>query len=305
MVMPKALVTGNRGFLGRHFAKELAARGYYVTGYDTAVTPSQDCRIMFRSETKNLGNPHRPRYDLVVHCAAVVGGRETIENSPLETADSLAIDAEMFRWAAATRPGRVLYISSSAAYPSDIQRLEKDRKGIMLKEEYASATGSVIGRPDEVYGWSKLTGELLADRLRRAGVPVTVVRPFSGYGGDQDVTYPFRAILERVRAGADPVEVWSDGYRDWIHVDDVVRGALAVVRSGTELPVNLCTGRPTSFTGLARVMLAAAGRPGAKVSVRDDRPRGVDYRVGDPSRMLGFYTPRVSLEEGVARALGS
>jgi hypothetical protein len=29
------------------------------------------------------------------------------------------------------------------------------------------------------------------------------------------------------------------------------------------------------------------------------------YRVGDPSRMLRFYDPQISLEEGLARALGS
>lgn len=302
-MMPKALITGNRGFLGRHFAEVLAARGYYVVGYDTAVTPSQDCRIMFRSELKNLGNPYRTKFDLVVHCAAVVGGRETIENDPLVTAESLSIDAEMFRWAARARPGRVIYISSSAGYALDMQR----RPGPPLHEDDLwgePGTDRAYGMPDEIYGWSKITGELLADRLRRTGVPVTVVRPFSGYGADQDTTYPFRAILERVKAAEPTVEVWSGAVRDFIHVDDVVNGALAVAKAGVEVPVNLCTGRPTSFPDLARLMLAAAGRTDVKVITRTDKPAGVAYRVGDPARMARFYTPRVSLEEGVARALG-
>lgn len=302
--MSRALITGDRGFLGRHFAAELKARGWDVVGCDTVVTPAQDCRLLFRHWlSRDAMRPSLAEgYDLVIHCAAVVGGRETIERDPLATAESLSIDAEMFRWAAVARPGRVLYISSSAAYPVALQRAGQEQT--LLQEDMIDRSWSFNGMPDEVYGWSKVTGELLADRLRRTGVPVTVVRPFSGYGGDQADSYPFRAILERVKRREDPLTVWSDATRDFIHVDDVVRGALAVADSGTEEPVNLCTGRPTSFTALASLMADAAGYTDHRVHVMSGKPAGVAWRVGDPARMLEHYTPAVSLEQGVARALG-
>lgn len=293
----RALVTGHQGFLGRHFFWELKARGYTVEGYDSAVTRAQDCRDLFRLERQHPTlTEANGRWDLVVHCAAVVGGRETIENDPLATAESLSIDAEMFRWAAAVKPKRVIYFSSSAAYPVSLQR---------AGATYALREGDIgpgLIDPDEVYGWSKVTGERLAFELRRSGVPVTVVRPFSGYGADQSADYPFRAILERVRRREDPLDVWSDAVRDFIHVDDVVRGALAVADSGTEEPVNLCTGLPTSFTALARLMADTAGYS-PEIRVLSDKPAGVAYRVGDPERMLGYYMPQVLLPEGVSRAL--
>jgi len=31
-------------------------------------------------------------------------------------------------------------------------------------------------------------------------------------------------------------------------------------------------------------------------------PSGVDYRVGDPTLMNTFYTPKISLSEGIQRA---
>jgi nucleoside-diphosphate-sugar epimerase len=300
----RALITGDRGFLGRHFSAELKARGYEVYGLDVKASSAQDCRAYFRQDiVHQQAGGDSPDFDLVVHCAAVVGGRETIENDPLATAESLSIDADMFRWAAVARPGRVLYISSSAAYPVELQRMDIYTVPWRLKEDDAWFADTV-GMPDEVYGWSKVTGELLADRLRRTGVPVTVVRPFSGYGADQDQAYPFRAILDRARAlePEQALEIWSDGVRDWIHVDDLVRGALAVADSGTELPVNLCTGRATPFSELAGIMLRALGKP-TRYRVLDDRPKGVAYRVGDPSRLNGIYQPQVSLEEGVRRAL--
>lgn len=306
MVM-RALVTGDRGFLGRHFTAELKRRGYEVYGLDVKASSAQDCRNYFRSAL--LTRPAAgPRYDLVVHCAAVVGGRETIERDPLVTAESLSIDAEMFRWAAVARPGRVLYISSSAAYPVWAQRADLR----LSLDEYLVRAPDLRGEPDEVYGWSKVTGELLAGKLRAAGVPVTVVRPFSGYGADQDPSYPFRAILDRVRAGEDPVNLWcGDCTRDWIHVDDLVAGALAVADSGTEEPVNLCTGVPTPFSELARLMIKQTvllhprtylgGLPSVRFD--PDAPQGVAYRVGDPARMRAYYTPEISIEEGIRRAL--
>jgi len=302
----RALISGDRGFLGRHFTAELKARGWEVYGLDVKASSAQDCRAYFRkylSRGPEYREINESYFDLVVHCAAVVGGRETIENDPLATAESLSIDAEMFRWAAVARPGRVLYLSSSAAYPVAYQTRDDTQP---LTEDLVKVTpfSSGVAWPDEVYGWSKVTGELLADRLRAAGTPVTVVRPFSGYGEDQDPSYPFRAILDRVRAGEDPLTVWCGTCtRDWIHVDDVVRGALAVAESGTEQPVNLCTGRPTSFFDLARLFLEAAGGDVSTIKALSDKPQGVAYRVGDPERMWKIYTPEVSLEEGIRRAL--
>lgn len=300
----RVLITGDRGFLGRHFKAELLRRGYEVHGLDVKATPTQDCRLFFRECLSKGATPGQ--YDLVVHCAAVVGGRATIDGDPLATAESLSIDAEMFRWAAVARPGRVLYFSSSAAYPAALQTGSRTegRDPLRLVEEDVQF-GRTVGMPDQVYGWSKVTGELLAARLRDSGVPVTVVRPFSGYGEDQDETYPFRAILGRVLRREDPLEVWGSGeqVRDWIHVDDVVAGALAVAESGTEDPVNLCTGRPTSFVELARMMATTAGY-GPEIKPLADRPAGVAYRVGDPTRMRRFYRPRIRLEDGIRRALG-
>jgi nucleoside-diphosphate-sugar epimerase len=90
--------------------------------------------------------------------------------------------------------------------------------------------------------------------------------------------------------------------RDWIHIEDVVAGALAVAESGTEDPVNLCTGIGTSMLELARMCCEAVGyTPG--FTPLADKPTGVAYRVGDPTRFHRYWQPKVTLEEGVRRAL--
>jgi len=303
-VSRKALVTGHLGFIGRHMLRRLSQLGYSVTGFDIRGECPVDARDFFRT--------NRQRFDLVVHCAAVVGGRQTIESAPLSVAVDLAIDAELFQWALRTRPGAVVYFSSSAAYPINLQGLaraawENDlHHGLPLVETEINHADDTFGKPDLTYGWAKLTGEVLAEHARAAGVRVHVFRPFSGYGADQDLSYPFPAFIQRALRRDDPFEVWGDGnqLRDFIHVDDIVNAVMTAVDEGFTETVNLCTGRGTSFNDLARLVTSAVGYA-PEIKHRTDAPVGVTSRVGSPERMITFYRPRVSLEEGIYRAIRS
>lgn len=284
----KALVTGAAGFLGRHFTAELHRRGWSVTRCDIAL--GWDAHDAFRDDIT---------YDLVVHCAAAEPHRTAIDGKPMLLAANLQLDAAMFEWAVRTG-ARVLYFSSSAAYPVALQSFAAG--GRRLREDDIG-WGQAMGRPDANYGWTKLTGELLARNAAETGLPVHVVRPFSGYGEDQSLNFPFPAILDRARRG--DLTVWGpEGQtRDWIHVSDVVGGALAVVAADERRPVNLCTGRGVEMGQLAREVARQAGAPIGDVVYLADKPTGVHHRVGDPNRMLQHYQPKVSLEEGIARAL--
>src|SRR6266545_4704704 len=184
--MNQALVTGAAGFLGRHFAAELRARGWDVAGWDVA--EHKDCLFLFHNDV-----PGAP-YDLVVHAAARSPHRAAIDGLPGTHVYNQLLDAAMFEWAIRTGQRRVLYLSSCA----------------------------VLDPEPDAYGQVKLAGERMAGQARRR---------------------------------ADPFEIWGDGkqVRDWIHVDDLVAGALAVARAGTDEPVSLCTGTGTSMLQLARL----------------------------------------------------
>lgn len=277
---------------------ELAGHGYDVTHVDARpwceCCDVKDARRFFDWDVR--------RFDLVVHCAFHVGGRAAIDGEPRLLARNLELDAAMFDWAVRTSQARVLYFSSSAAYPVKLQT--ETWRGHRLSESSIGVKCYDIGWPDARYGWAKLTGEQLAHAAAESGLAVHVVRPFSGYGEDQDDTYPFRAFVERAKRRADPFEVWGTGHqvRDWIHVDDVVAGALAVVEADYRLPVNLCTGVGTSMLELVEVVAASAGYEPRFVTY-PDKPAGVAHRVGDPALFHKFHIPRVTLAEGVERAM--
>ena len=110
-----ALITGGAGFVGRHFSHRLCSNGWHVTIVDnmmseSAINPQkwplhlqcpdntihfirQDCRVFFKQPTSQR------QWSLFLHLAAVVGGRQVIEGSPLIVADDLSIDAAAFQWA--------------------------------------------------------------------------------------------------------------------------------------------------------------------------------------------------------------
>lgn len=295
----RALVTGSAGFVGRHMVAALMRSGYTVLGLD--LVDGHDCRQIAEPGWGEYGP-----FDIVVHCAAVVGGRTMIDGSPLELlAEDLSIDAALFRWALRARPGRIVYFSSSAAYPVHHQRRGSTRR--LDERDQRTPLGPdswTFLSPDQTYGWVKLTGERLAAEANAVGIKTHVFRPFSGYGADQPLDYPFPRYVERALARQSPFQIWGDGgsARDWIHIDDVVGAVLAAIDQDVLGPVNLCTGRATTFDELAAKCMAAAGYQ-ATVEYVTDAPQGVFWRVGDPTKMHEFYRPRITLEEGIDRAM--
>ena len=282
----KILITGHKGFVGKYFMKKYD--GHTITGVD--LKDGNDCRDFFKQYPDTC-------FDLVIHLAAIVGGRMTIEGNPLAVADDLSIDAEFIQWCLKTKPGRVVYFSSSAAYPINLQ--EQPYK---LKESDINLSN--IRSPDLTYGWAKLTGEYCLQFLESENIKTHVFRPFSGYGADQDLTYPFPSFINRARLKLDPFEIWGDGnqVRDFIHILDIVDAVDTAIQENVKGPVNLGWSRPTSFNELKDVVCKIAGYTPQTQHIID-APKGVDYRCSDNSKMLSFYKPRISLEEGIEISL--
>lgn len=283
----KILITGHLGFVGRSFMRYFGDK-HTIVGID--IKEGKDCRDFFKESNEN--------FDLIIHLAAIVGGRETIENEPLSVATDLSIDSEFFNWVIKTKQERVVYFSSSAAYPVHLQSPELKYR---LKESDINL--SDIRLPDYTYGWAKLTGEYLAKFVREQGTKVYVFRPFSGYGEDQDLTYPFPSFVDRIKRNVSEFEIWGDGtqVRDFIHMDDIVESVMTVVENDIQIDsLNLGSGIATSFNDLAKTMFEITKwTPKYGIKHLLDKPIGVSYRVCDPELMLSIYKPKYTLEEKI------
>jgi len=317
----KILVTGAAGFVGRHMTKKLCDRGDDVVCVDNMVSESSlhpnlwmdhlkptkpvrflnvDCRAFFNESSE--------QFDMIIHLAAVVGGRLTIENQPLSVAEDLAIDAMMFNWAVKTNQKKVIFLSSSAAYPIQHQTRQSHR---LLSEDLIDLSSDVIGKPDLTYGWAKLTGEYLAKlAFERNGLQSVCFRPFSGYGEDQHLSYPYPSLVRKVMKsqGKKPIEVWGSGdqVRDFIYIDDCIDAILHIAPQVNDgRAVNLGTGNPMTFVDLIKqthTLLWEYGEP--KITCLTDKPEGVFYRAADILLMKSYgYTPTTTLEQGLKKTL--
>lgn len=314
----RVAVLGGAGFVGRHFVNrfletddnEVVVLDNLSSGlpldqwafqprYPDRLTFKQlDVRTAFRDK-KFIASD----FSLIIHCAAIVGGRLNIENNPLLVGTDLAIDADFFDWV--TRPKaflpKVIYFSSSAVYPNELQMRERH---CHLFEHLQTFLSSRIGIPDMTYGWVKLTGEYLAKfAVEHYGLDVKIYRPFGGYGEDQDFNYPFPSIVRRVLEKQDPIVVWGSGeqQRDFIHIDDVVDGVLStmnLLKPGEVL--NLGNGVPVSFRQLAEVACKMLDHR-AKIVCDTSKPEGVFSRVADTYKMKTMFEPKVWLEQGIQR----
>lgn len=284
--MKQVIITGDRGFVGRYFWKKLNDGNWNIIGVDKA-NGGDDCRYFFKHWDRQV--------DLVIHLAAVVGGRESIEGRPLAVADNFSIDAAFFQWCLRTKPKKIVYFSSSAAYPVSLQT---EARHVRLQE--SMGCWEHLNMPDMTYGMSKLVGEFLASFVEN----VYIFRPFSGYGTDQDLSYPFPMYVKRAMEKADPFEVWGPGTqtRDFIHIRDIVDAVMTAVDNAPLGPVNLGWGRSTSFLELAQMCMDAVGYEGDIVT-RPDKPVGCMHRVSNNNLMLSFYQPKITLEEGIQMAV--
>lgn len=241
------------------------------------------------------------RFHDVYHFAAIVGGRAVIDGDPMMVALDLSIDAEFFYFICRHKPKRALYPSSSAAYPVDLQT---ESNAIALKESDIDFNN--MGQPDMTYGWSKLTGEYLAKiAAEYYGVSIVCIRPFSGYGEDQDLTYPIPAIADRIARREDPMTVWGTGKqgRDFVHIEDVMDCILlAMDKISDGSAINIGMGRLTSFLEIIEVLKNIAGYD-PEIKCLLDKPVGVHSRYCDMTHVkdrLGWEA-QISMEEGMRR----
>ena len=300
----RVLISGSSGFLGSHFMDYcIEAFGLdSVMGVDIKPDPF-DRHIWVEDCVEFFATRDYPglQFDLVIHMAAPVGGREKIEGDPLYNADSLRIDSAMFRWAV-RHAKTVLYPSSSAVYGTTLQGEDAEP----LWERLCDPRDPTWLAPDEMYGFTKLAGERLAVSAAKYGLHTLCIRPFSGYGPRQSMEYPVPSIALRASRHDNPITVWGPGtqQRDFVYVTDLIGAAMRRL----DFPVvgyqtmNIASGVGTSFNEVAKMCATLMGYS-AVVENISDKPMGVMNRIGDPRVMREYYDLKIPLAVGLDKVL--
>lgn len=299
--LPRVLVLGAFGFIGRHLVRSLAADGYPVTVFGHASHghfPNGGANIRYRhGDFANL-------YEL----RAAIEGAEVVFHLIGNTVPQSSNDNPRFDVDAHIGPTISLLDACVAAGVRHII--------------FTSSGGTVYGIPrytpiDEEhptfpissYGIQKVTIEHYLRLYQRIhGLPATVLRIANPYGPGQNIGRNqglIGTVCSKLVRG-EVLDVWGDGsvVRDYIYIDDVVAALRAVMLETPGYSVyNLGSGKGTSITQLLAAF-EEAGLPRVGVRFREARPVDIPVNVLDTSRIGARFgwRPTIGLTDGIVAA---
>ena len=240
--MQRVLITGTAGFIGFHLARCLLKEGYVVHGFD-GLTDYYDVRLKRRRQEMLLQTPgfstteamlEDPGQfqrtaddfgpDVIVHLAAQAGVRYSLENPKAYLDSNLSGTFEVMEAARTHQVKHLLMASTSSVYGAN--------EDMPFKETDKADT------PLTFYAATKKANEAMAHSYAHLWhIPTTMFRFFTVYGtwGRPDL-----ALFKFVDAILDdrPIDIYNHGdmYRDFTHVDDLVRGIRLLIDAVPQRP---------------------------------------------------------------------
>ena len=305
--MPRFLVTGAAGFIGRSIAAELLKRGESVRGVDNFITGKRSNLIGLEAMEFVEGDLADPAV-----CAKVCAGVEVVFHEaalasvPRSVADPVAtntncVTATLNVLVAAKEAGvrRVVYAGSSSAY-GDTPTLPKHE--------------GMLPNPISPYAVAKLAGEHYMRAFTRVyGLETVVLRYFNVFGPYQDPTSHYSGVLaifcRKMLAGEQPT-IYGDGEqsRDFTFIENVVNANLLAASAPAEKVsgqvMNCATGARITLNDTFNILCELTGYKGvpAYVEIRRGDIRDSLADISQAAERLG-YKPSVDFREGLRRTV--
>jgi GDP-4-dehydro-6-deoxy-D-mannose reductase len=283
------LVTGSRGFVGRHLLARAADRGIVAVG------PSGDLRDPAVADAAVRDAAPRA----VVHLAGTAHAARRADPWAA-LADDLLLAGNLLAAVARHAPDAPVLVAGSAAqYGRGRYRL--------LREDDATV-------PISAYGSAKdLVERAVLGPGTALGVRTIAVRAFNHCGPGQALDAPAAQWAQQLaharRAGGGTLRTGDlTVRRDFLDVRDVADAYLALAFDAPDAAgvVNVCSGTPTALERVVALLVEAAGVP---VTVERDpaltRTDDPPLVVGDPRRLhaLTGWRPRIPLSQSLAEQL--
>lgn len=291
------LVTGGSGFLGSRIVRALREKGAYVDA------PSHDVLDLLNEET--IVASFRP--DVIIHCAAVVGGIGLNRSQPA-TIFSQNLRMGMNLLDHVPEGCKVVNIGTVCSYPKVTP--------VPFREE--SLWNGYPEGSNAPYGIAKkaiiVQGQAYAQQY---GMKVISLLLANLYGEGQDdnlkTSHVIPALARKFTDAklhhAPGVTIWGSGEatRDFLYVEDAAEAVLkAAEQYADTAPINIGTGMETSIRDLAVKIAELVGYEG-KLVFDTSKPDGQLRRVLEVSKAKQAFgwCAETPLDEGLRRVIAA
>jgi GDP-L-fucose synthase len=290
------VVTGGRGFLGRHVTEELERHSAKAIPLGTA-----DYDLRRRAEAERMLADTSP--DAVVHLAAVVGGIGANRSQPGRFFyENAVMGIELLEACRVADVPKVVVSGTVCAYPKHAP--------VPFQE-----TALWDGYPEETnapYGLAKKMLLVQAQAYRAQYgmnavhlMPVNLYGPYDNFDPESSHVLPamIRKFVQAKDRREQRVVLWGDGSptREFLHVRDAARAfRLALERYDGGEPVNVGSSEEIAIRDLADLVATATGYDG-EIVWDPSRPNGQPRRrlATDRARALLGFEAALTLRQGI------
>jgi len=298
MKMKNILVTGGAGFIGGHLCRFLISRKYKVSvidNFSTGKMRNLPKKInIFKKNILDLNSCVKAckNIDIVIHLAAKVSIRNSVNTFDEDVHNNVIGTVNILNAAAKSKVKKLIFASSMAVYG-------KPKNKTSFKE--ASPT-----EPLSPYGISKLASEkyilLMAPKM---GIDPVILRLFNTFGPGQTLT-PYVGVITIFIKNIlkDKIsKIFGNGkqQRDFVYVDDVVRGFILTIESkkAANKIFNIGTGKSISVNKVFKIIKEKIGKGKYKYSSKDDTELNYVCANISKAKKLISFKPRNSFKSKI------
>ncbi|GAB4166502.1 MAG: GDP-L-fucose synthase [Planctomycetota bacterium] len=297
----RLLITGGRGFLGRHLERKLRSHGWK----NLVIVDKDDYDLVNPLEVRRMLSEERP--NAIIHLAAVVGGIGANREHPGKFFyENAVMGIHLIEESRLAGVEKLVVLGTICAYPKFTP--------VPFREE-----NLWDGYPEETnapYGIAKkaLLVQLQSYRAEYGfnGVfllPVNLYGPGDNFDPRSSHVIPalIRKCLEARAEGKGFIEVWGTGSvsREFIYVEDAAEGiALATEHYNDSEPVNIGAGFEIKICELVWLIARLCGFEG-EIRYNPSYPDGQPRRMLDTTKaekLFGFRA-KTSFEEGLRKTI--
>ena len=276
--MKKVLITGSKGFLGRHVVKRLK------DDYELLTPSSSELNVGDIDDLHNYISSNGP--SVIIHLAAVCGGIGANQESPADFfMENSLMSLNILSASSYYNIEKLVTLGSVCSYPkfTPVPFKEED-----LWNGYPEETNA----PDGIAKKNLLVGcQAYHQQYARNFIhliPVNMYGEHDNFNPNSSHVIPalLKKFIEAKESGERSVEVWGDGSasREFLYAGDCAEAIhLALEGYDSPEPVNIGTGKEISIKDLVYLLRDIVGFDG-EIVFDPSKPNGQPRRCLDTSK---------------------